>query len=455
MSDSSKRTRSQLILSEEFGEVPLGISPLRAARQERRRNVQTDPPAGSSEATPPGVEAGGDEGDDELMFSPHETRPPKRQPLSQQPESPWRTDHERECKRLKQDHNDGEYPAWGGDGNMWFTNDRLAEQSHLVTEPRRPNGPFDFSAVKPEVLPCTSHEQPEASSKQRARTFPLDSPTVRPRDLGHLMPSPGKASIVPLQDALRFSSLPRSLGPSTDAVTVDNGANAKLSEESERDKSPERSQTLPPSTELDSSSSLETPMSEDKCPTTPSSQHPSVASGLEVMTFSLTQLPAMAPEISPEELDCDITPKPVNPPPISSLDVNPIPLALGDPSSLCDDAPSPLSTISSMSELTPPPREPEIDTPKVEHPSGIPRAIQPSSSAPLRDTTENSGTALSLVARSTTTSSHGRGGNGFAKPTSSARLTRSSSIKKQEVGSLDEDVNASSLPYSSILSQSF
>jgi len=456
MSDNSKRTRSQLILSEEFGEVPLGISPLRAARQERRRNIQTDPPAGSSEATLPGVEVGGDEGDDELMFSPYESRPPKRQPLSQQPESLLRTDHERQCKRLKQDHNDGEYTAWGGDGNVWFTNDRLAEQSNLaVTELGRPNGPFDFSAVSPEVLPCTSHEQPEASSKQRARTFPLDSPTVRPRDLGQLMPSPGKASIVHLQDALRFSSLPRSLGPSTDAVTVDNDANAKLSEESERDKSPERSQTPPPSTELDSSSSLETPMSEDMCPTTPSSQHPSVASGLEVMTFSLTQLPAMAPQISPEEPDCDITPKPVNPPPISSLDVNPIPLVLGDPSSLYDDAPSPLSTISSMSELTPPPHDPEIHTPKVEHPSGIPRAIQPSSSAPLRDTAENSSTALSLVVRSTTTSSRGRGGNGFAKPTSSARLTRSSSIKKQEVGSLDEDVNASSLSCFSILSQSF
>ena len=111
MSDNFKRTRSQLILSEEFGEVPLGISPLRAARQERRRNIQTDQPAGPSEVTPPGVEVGVDEGDDELMFSPHETRPPKRQPLSQQPESPLRTDHERQCKRFKQDHNDGEYPA--------------------------------------------------------------------------------------------------------------------------------------------------------------------------------------------------------------------------------------------------------------------------------------------------------------------------------------------------------
>ena len=114
MSDHSKRTRSQLLISEEFGEVHLGISPLRAARLERRRNIHTDPLAGSSEATPPSVEAGGDESDDELLLSPHKIRPPKRQPLSQQPESPSRTDHERECKRFKQGHNDGEYPAWVG-----------------------------------------------------------------------------------------------------------------------------------------------------------------------------------------------------------------------------------------------------------------------------------------------------------------------------------------------------
>ena len=118
MSDHSKRTRSQFVLPEEFGDVHLGISPLRAARLERKRNIQTDPPAGSSETAPPGVEAGGDEGDNGLFLSPYETRPPKRQPMSQQPESPSRTDHERQCKRLKQDHNDGECSAWGGDGNV-------------------------------------------------------------------------------------------------------------------------------------------------------------------------------------------------------------------------------------------------------------------------------------------------------------------------------------------------
>ena len=111
MSDHSKRTRSQLLLSEEFGEVHLGVSPLRAARLERRRNVQTDPPAGPSQVTAPSVEVGGDERNGQLPLSFHETRLPKRQPLFQQPESPSRTDHERQWKRLKQDHDDGELPA--------------------------------------------------------------------------------------------------------------------------------------------------------------------------------------------------------------------------------------------------------------------------------------------------------------------------------------------------------
>ena len=270
------------------------------------------------------------------------------------------------------------------------------------------------------------------------------------------MPSPEKAPIVPLREVLRFSSLPRSLEPLTDAMNVDN--NAKLTEESERDKNPDRSHTPPPPKELDSSSLFETPMPEVKSTHTPKSQHPSVASGLEVMTFSLTQLPAMAPRISPEVPDSDVTPKPINPPSTSSLDVDPIPLALGDPSSVSDDPPSPLSTLSSMSELdhSPPAQESEIHTPSVEHPSGIPRAIHPPSSAPLRGATKSSGSALSQVARITATSLRGKGGRGFARSSSSVRLTRSASIKKQkEVGSVDGDMNASSLLCFTVLIQSF
>lgn len=291
--------------------------------------------------------------------------------------------------------------------------------------------------------------------KQRAHTVPLDSPVTRRRDLGQLMPSPEKASIVPpLHEVLRFSSLPRSLGPSTDAINIDNPV--KLAEESERDKSPERLRTPPPPKEQDSSFSLGTPMTEVKNTTSPNSQQHSVASGLEVMTFSFTQLPVMTPRISPEGPDGDVTPKPIKPP-STSLDVNPIPLALGDPSSLFVDPPSPLSTLSSMSELdpSPPPQESEIQAPIVELPSGIPLAIQPSSFAPLRDTTKGSGSASSQVARLNTTSSRGRGGRGFTRPIGLARSTRSNSIKKRkEAGSVDADISASSLLCFTVLAHS-
>jgi hypothetical protein len=133
------------------------------------------------------------------------------------------------------------------DSDLWLTDDWYPEQSLLdVTETKQPSGPFDFAAINPgQLLPCASSGKPEASLKQRAHTFPLDSPVARRRDLGQLMPSPEKASIVvpPLHEVLRFSSLPRSLGPLTDAMTVDNPV--KLTEESKRDKSPERLHTPP------------------------------------------------------------------------------------------------------------------------------------------------------------------------------------------------------------------
>jgi hypothetical protein len=72
---------SQLILSEEFGDVHLGISLLRAAKQERRKNIQTDLPASSSEPTPPpSVRVGGDESDNELLLSPTRLDPQSSNP---------------------------------------------------------------------------------------------------------------------------------------------------------------------------------------------------------------------------------------------------------------------------------------------------------------------------------------------------------------------------------------
>lgn len=285
--------------------------------------------------------------------------------------------------------------------------------------------------------------QPSASSKQRAHTVPLVSPTIRGRDLGQLMPSPGKESIVPLvHDVLRFSSLPCSFEPLADRMDVN------TSEKSEPDRNPARLRTPPPPKELDSSSCK---ISETEVKRLPSSHNelPFVATGLDVMTFTFAQLPAMTHQTSPERPDSDVTPKPINRPPTSPSIVDPIPLAFGDPSSLSDDPPSPLSALSSLSELdsSPPPGDSEVHSLNAELPSGIPRAIQPPpSSAPSRATTKDSGEALPQVARVATATSRDRGGRGFMRSSGSARSTRSASTGKQkEVGSVDGDTKASSL----------
>ena len=111
MGDHSKRTRSQLALpDDEFGEGHFGISPLRAARQEIRKNLQTSLPSDySGPPAPPNVEVSEDDSDDELLLSPNKTRSLKRPSLSQQPEFSSEVDSERQHKRSKQDHNDGGY----------------------------------------------------------------------------------------------------------------------------------------------------------------------------------------------------------------------------------------------------------------------------------------------------------------------------------------------------------
>jgi len=289
------------------------------------------------------------------------------------------------------------------------------------------------------------------------------------------MPSPGKVSIVPpVHEVLRFSSLPCSPGPLADVMDVDKIA--KLSEESERVRNPSKSPTSPSHKGLDSSS-CKTPVAEDKnlpsisqlpsvapgqeaTPSTPSNVSPSALpqspdvrpfSVLAGSTFTFVQLPVMATHGLLEGPENDVTPKPINPPPITPLDVNPIPFALGGLSSLSDDPPSPLSALSSQSEFDPSPPPPplhdtEIDTPHAELPSGIPRATQPSSSPPSYDTTKNSGSEVPQVARRATSTSRGRGGRGFAGPSGSARLTRSASMKKQkEAGSIYGDIDPSSL----------
>jgi hypothetical protein len=158
---------------------------------------------------------------------------------------------------------------------------------------RQPSGPFDFSAIGPEGLLLSMNSvQSGSSSKKRAQTVPLISPSIPRRDLGRLMPSPRKTYLVPpAREALRFSSLPRTFQPLTDAMDVDNIT--KLSQESGRDESSAelRTQPPPPPPEgLESSLSWEipaTPATEDNTPPV-CDQFPSVASGLEVVASEVS-----------------------------------------------------------------------------------------------------------------------------------------------------------------------
>jgi hypothetical protein len=152
-------------------------------------------------------------------------------------------------------------------------------------------------------------------------------------------------------------------------------------------------------------------------------------------TFSFVQVRAMTPRVSPEGPDNDATPKPINPLPTLALNTNPIPIALNAPP-LSDDPPSPLSTLSSLSDLDHSSSlHDEIRPPSVEPPSDIP--------PPSCDTAAISTAVPPQVTRlATTIASSSRGRRGFIRPPGSARLTRSASIKKQEVGSVDSDINA-------------
>jgi hypothetical protein len=149
----------------------------------------------------------------------------------------------------------------------------------------------------------------------------------------------------------------------------------------------------------------------------------------------------MTPKASPKELDNDGTPKPVK---TFTLNTNPIPIALNPPL-LSDDPPSPLSTLSSLSDIDHSPSlHDEIHNSNVEPLGGTPRATRPSSPAPLCDTAANLTAVQPQVTRlPTSIASRGRGKRGFARPPGSARLTRSASIKKRkEVGSVGSGINA-------------
>ena len=235
MSDNAKRTRSQLLLSDDFGDVSLGISPLKAARQGWRKNMPVASPLVSH--VPPNVRV--NQSDDDPSH--HKDQPQKR--TSPKPQELYsENDSERQFKRLKKDHveDDGAHHAHD-----------LHPEEFRVTETTQPSGPFDFSAITPkDLLSPTSSRQLGASWTKRAQSVPLASPSVLHRNLGQLMPSPRKTvSVSPVRETLRFSSLPHTLEPLANDMGVPTVG--KSPTESEREQGPTTSHTSPVPNEID------------------------------------------------------------------------------------------------------------------------------------------------------------------------------------------------------------
>lgn len=272
MSDHAKRTRSQLTL-DEFGDVHLGVSPLKAARQEWRKSV---PVASPLVHTPPNVQV--NQRDDKLLLSHHSDRPQKRtSPTPQELSS--ENDPERQLKRLKKDHSEG-------DGSH--------SEEPCVAETTQPSGPFDFSAIGPkDLLSPTGSSQLGAAWTKRAQSVPLVSPSAPHRDLGQLMPSPRKtAQASPVRDPLRFSSLPSTLEHLANDLVVRNVG--KSLTEFEREKEPPASHTLPTLNEMDTPS-REQPTSEADTSRSCNDQSSAAGPSLEVTTSDVSLVRPLLP----------------------------------------------------------------------------------------------------------------------------------------------------------------
>jgi hypothetical protein len=229
--------------------------------------------------TPPDVQV--NQRDDELLLSHHSDRPQKRTSPTPQ-ESSSEDDPERLLKRLKKDHN-------GGDGLH-----HVHPEESRVAETTQPSGPFDFSAISSkDLLSPTGSSQPGVSWTKRAQSVPLVSPSVPHRDLGQLMPSPRKtAPVSPVREPLRFSSLPSTLEHLASNLVVRNVGRSLP--ESEREKEPPASDTLPTLNEVD------TPLCEQPTPRADtlrscSDQSPAARPSLKVTASNLSPVGPLLP----------------------------------------------------------------------------------------------------------------------------------------------------------------
>ncbi|KAI0262569.1 hypothetical protein BC834DRAFT_939601 [Gloeopeniophorella convolvens] len=421
--EPSKRTRSQVVLSDELGEVSLGISPLKAARQGRRRNEQSSSYAtpGSSVPDDVGVDED-DQSDDELLLSPVKIRPQKRPPTSPHRGTLLENSIDRQLKRLKTEH----------------------AEDQPTAEAKRPAGPFDFSFINERQSPThTSPEQPGSPSKKRAQSVPTISPGAVPlRDLRRLMSSPPRSpSISPIREALHFSSIPRIPELPADSMSIDDVVTPSRVD-SECSGVREDSHAT-----LDLGASGHTSLQET--PTEPASDAPShtfppVPSTLEVIASNVYPLDLstlsepldVTPRASPRVKDSELTPK-VIAPLASVLDLDPITIPPTNlvPSPLPDPL-SPLSALSSFSEFDPaspltnsgprssvePPSLPPLPTRHSSVDAPVPSQV------PLTGTTTTHGEARTVGIAVAKT----KGRRVPVRSSGPARLTRSASMKKKE-----------------------
>jgi hypothetical protein len=160
---------------------------------------------------------------------------------------------------------------------------------------KQPSGPFDFSIIGPEeLLLSINFGKPGSSSKKRAQTVPLVSPSMPPRDFGKLMPSPRKTYLIPpSREVLRFSSLPRTFRPLADAMAVDDVT--EPSRVSGRDKSPTKLPSQPPTSPPEG---LE--ISSCEVLATEGNQFPPVTSALEVIASEVSSaIPPVSLDVRP------------------------------------------------------------------------------------------------------------------------------------------------------------
>src|SRR6266404_21071 len=165
-------------------------------------------------------------------------------------------------------------------------------------------------------------------------------------------------------------------------------------------------------------------------------------SGVTIM-FTFVQFCPTTPTASSKGQDSDVTPKAIVPSPSSPPGGSLTPVLSSDTlSPLTDAPPSPVSSLSSLSELDHDPSATDSEErASLEPPSRTSREVKP----PLSSRITGSKSNHTVIRPVTGFTSTGRERRVIIKPRGSARLTRSSATReKRETGLLQRDSTASS-----------